>query len=363
MKQFGSDQMICMQSARVIRFTGKRRVLSTGPLGGGFSEHLTAAFNLDMKEADTGECRLRAATYPEHMALAAEELGLKAECSTGLGTAASMEHAVVKVKTYRELTVSALVTAGVDVNGGRAGDPASWYETEDGYDEVSPGTINIFLNINAGLSDSAMLQALMVCTEAKAAALQELLAPSLYSAGIATGSGTDGAVIITEPGTDIAFSDAGKHSKLGELIGLAVLEAVKEALFLETGLCPAHQHAVLRRLGRFGVTENSLWEAYQCRAGESGMSRESFDRILRTIDDEETCVLYTSLYVHLADQLDWGMIEPEEAFETAQELLDRLDMGLSGKKEKRAENGRESLMEYYVTGIIEKISRIWEELR
>ncbi|MCH1982299.1 adenosylcobinamide amidohydrolase [Ruminococcus sp. OA3] len=361
MKQFGSNQMVKLQNATVIRFTGKRRVLSTGPLGGGISEHLTAAFNLDMKEKDTKECRLRAATYPEHMALAAEELGFKAEYTTGLGTAASMKHTAIKVKAYRELIVSAMVTAGVDVNGGRAGDPASWYETEDGYNDVSPGTVNIFLDINAGLSDSAILQSLMVCTEAKAAALQELLAPSLYSSGIATGSGTDGVVIITEPESNLVFSDAGKHSKLGELIGLAVLEAVKEALFLETGLCPAHQHTVLRRLERFGVTEDSLWESYRCGDAKNRMPRELFDRILQTIDGEESCVLYTSLYVHLADQLDWGMIGRREALQTADELLDKMDMGLPHKREKKTGNGREELMEHYVTGITGKITRIWEE--
>ena len=86
MKQFGSDQMISLQKCHSDPFCRKTEVLSTGPLGGGFSEHLTAAFNLDMKEADTGECRLRAATYPEHMALAAEELGLKSRMlDRGLG--------------------------------------------------------------------------------------------------------------------------------------------------------------------------------------------------------------------------------------------------------------------------------------
>ena len=362
MKQFGSNQVSCLDYAVIIRFAGKRKVLSTGPVGGGFSEHLTAAFNLDMKDKDTGECRLRGATYREHMELVAgQDLCLEAEYVTGLGTAASMEHAAVKIKTYRELSVSALVTAGVDVNGARAGDLASWYETKDGYADVTPGTVNIFLDINAGLDESAMLQALMVCTEAKAAALQELLAPSLYSEGIATGSGTDGVVIITEPDAALSFSDAGKHSKLGELIGAAVIEAVKEALFLETGLCPAYQHTVLRRLDRFGVTAVSLWEDYCHRNPENRMPRESFDRILQTINREPACVVYTSLYVHLADQLAWGMIGQQEARQAAEELLGKMGMNRQAQEKKRRTDGGCGLIEDYTAGMTEKIMRLWEE--
>ncbi len=93
------------------------------------------------------------------------------------------------------------------------------------------------------------------------------------------------------------------------------------------------------------------------------MSRESFDRILQTIDDEGTCVLYTSLYVHLADQLDWGMIEPGKPLRRHRSCLTGWIWVFRARKKKRAENGGESLMEHYVTGIIEKISRIWEELR
>jgi len=38
--------------------------------------------------------------------------------------------------------------------------------------------------------------------------------------------------------------------------------AVKEALFKQTGLSPQMQHSVLRRLKRFGVDEDTLWQEY-----------------------------------------------------------------------------------------------------
>ena len=62
----------------------------------------------------------------------------------------------------------------------------------------------------------------------------------------------------------IFLTNAGKHAKLGELIGKAVIAAVKEALFLQPGLCPKHQHHVIKRMDRFWVTEDLLWEGCQC---------------------------------------------------------------------------------------------------
>ncbi|MCU6396733.1 adenosylcobinamide amidohydrolase, partial [Enterobacter quasiroggenkampii] len=105
-------------------------------------------------------------------------------------------------------------------------------------------------------------RALVTCTEAKTAALQELMAGSNYSRGIATGSGTDGTIIVCNSKSKIKLTNAGKHSKLGELIGVAVKKAVKEALFLQTGLCAESQHSMLKRVKRFGIDENRILNKY-----------------------------------------------------------------------------------------------------
>jgi hypothetical protein len=164
-----------------------------------------------------------------------------------------------------------------------------------------------------------MARALVTCTEAKTAALQELVAGSRFSTGLATGSGTDQTMIITNPGSELYLEDAGKHSKLGELIGRTVKLAVKEALFKQTGLSPEKQHSVLRRMNRFGVTEDMVYQQYVRGGGMADKVR--FVTVLRQVEREAPLVSYTSLYVHLLDQLQWQLLSSEEVTETGNALL------------------------------------------
>ena len=73
--------------------------------------------------------------------------------------------------------MTAIITAGIEVNGGRAGDPASYFQ-ESGKIERIGGTINTILLIGADLPERTMVRALITSTEAKTAALQELMAQS-----------------------------------------------------------------------------------------------------------------------------------------------------------------------------------------
>lgn len=319
----GGDEAHRYKKSLVVLFHGKRKTLCTGPHNGGYRENLTAVFNNDCTVGAGMAAELLAPTYAEHIALLASELGLDSENTAGISTAAQMENVSIVTETHGELDVTALVTGGIEVNGGRAGDPASWdeiYEREAGH-EVH-GTINILLHIGVNLTEGALARALVTCAEAKTAALQELLAPSRYSSGLATGSGTDGTIVIANAESKWTLNNAGKHSKLGELIGRSVKTAVKEALFLQTGLSPEKQRHVLKRVDRYGITEDSLWALRLTRRGaESLVSRAEFaDRVGRLFRGG-TMVSYVSLYVHLLDQLSWGLLEGADAAAAAQELL------------------------------------------
>ncbi|MPN02402.1 hypothetical protein SDC9_149618 [bioreactor metagenome] len=224
-------------------------------------------------------------------------------------------------------TRTAIVTGGVDINGGRAGDTALWHERNGEYVYI-PGTINIILHISAALTPGAMTRALITCTEAKTAALQELLAPSCYSSGIATGSGTDGCIIVSDLTSPVKLTDAGKHNKLGELIGRAVIGAVKEALYLQTYLCAYTQFDVIARIGRYGVDTKGLPE---------------------TLSRQPEFVVYTSLYVHLLDQLTWELITPEQALEPANALL-----ALMGMQTALTHANIQTMLSAYQTGLKSK---------
>ena len=289
-------------------FAGARKVLSTSLYNGGYHEDFTAVFNRDMTQGAGMPCESFADTYVESMRIVAQRIGLDPARSTGMGTAAQMENVSVQSRSYKELTVTAIVTGGVETNGGRVGDPASYYKTVP----KKCGTINIILVIDADLPPGILARALVTCTEAKTAALQELMAESRYSCGLATGSGTDQTIVVANMESSLYFEGAGKHSKLGELIGQSVMAAVKEALGKQSGLTPARQHNLLRRLRRFGITGDSLWRDYEEREQTVHLIKPRFLQILHEIGECPGVFALGVSYIHLCDEFLWGLLTEEE---------------------------------------------------
>lgn len=304
----------------IVTFEQPRKVLSTSVQNGGYREDLTAVFNHDCNPGAGMACTLRAPTYEEHLRLVATEVGIDPDTSSGIATAANMNNVAIAAEEYETLTVTALVTGGVEVNGGRVGDPATYFKPVENSKLDKPGTINILLVIDADMPPGTMARAMVTCTEAKTAALQELMVGSNYSQGLATGSGTDGTIVVGNPASPLYLESAGKHSKLGELIGRVVKTAVKEALLKQTGLSPQQQYSVLRRIKRFGIKEEVLWEQYQQDNLEK-TTKPKFLEGLYQLDTHQQLVIYTSLYVHLLDQLSWELLGAEETMKSGNELL------------------------------------------
>ncbi len=314
---FSSGDRLCRQgNCLVLLFGGQRRVISTSVYNGGYREDLKAVFNLDMSREPGGREAVSAQTYEAQLTDVSRRLGLDPDRTTGMGTAAHMEYAAIETLSHEELTVTAIATGGVESNGGRAGDPARFFLAAE---KPPHGTINIMLLLEADMAPGTLTRALVTCTEAKTAALQELMADSRYSNGLATGSGTDQTVIVANAQAPLYLDDAGKHSKLGELIGRTVLAAVKQAMANQHGLTPARQHDLMRRLRRFGVTEETVWDEYR-RGGGTG-DKEPFLRALAAV--AATPPFFTSgiLCVHLYDEFLWGLLSEEEAREAAAAVL------------------------------------------
>ena len=313
------DQAYRYYKSIVVRFAGARKTISTSILNGGYREDLTSVFNHDCNPGAGMACTLRAPTYKEHLQLVATELGLDPVLSSGLGTAASMENVAICQKNYEALTVAAIVTGGVEVNGGRAGDPATYYEPVDKSAINRPGTINILLLIDADLPPGTLTRALVTATEAKTAVLQELMIGSNYSSGLATGSGTDGIIAVANPSSSLYLEGAGKHTKLGELIGVSVKEALAQALYKQTGVCGEQQASCLRRFKRFGLDEETLWERYRTIGGRC--EKAVFLDALYRMDRAPDLVVTASMYIHLLDQFLWRLISGESACREANLLL------------------------------------------
>ena len=340
----------------VLVFSGPRKVLSTSLYNGGYHEDFEAVFNRDMTQGSGMPCESFAPTYVESMKIVAERLGLAPELTSGMGTAAHMENASIVSRSYKELTVTAIVTGGVETNGGRVGDPASYYKTA----EKKCGTINIMLVIDADLPPGVLARALVTCTEAKTAALQELMVPSRYSTGLATGSGTDQTIIVANSESPLFFEDAGKHSKLGELIGLAVMAAVKEALKKQSGLTPAQQHDLLRRLRRFGVTEETLWQRYKEEAGADALIKAQFIAALEKMTAVPALFPLGVLFIHLYDEHLWGLLEKGETWAAAEKLLKEMATALRLKTQEGVlmqEDYMDSLARLLVRAVVERAAR------
>ena len=315
------EEVHCYQQSIVVHLGGKRQVLSTGALNGGLRNDITAVFNNDGTVGSGMPIPLLAPTYAGHIAALAEKLGLDSQSATGLVTAAQMENVSIQTVSYKQITVEAMVTAGVEVNGARVGEPAPWDELAESMQIGSLGTINIMLFVNVNLTPDALVRSLVTCTEAKTAALQELLAGSKFSRGLATGSGTDGTIIVANRESSLCLENAGKHCKLGELIGVAVKAGVKEALLKQTGLGPKQQCNVLRRVERFGITAEGLWLEFQQNSGAAGHDKAWFWQRVEEVFDDEDLVARVSLYIHLLDQLNWQLLSESVVCREAAVLL------------------------------------------
>ncbi len=306
----GGDEIIRRDESIIITFGGKRNVVSTSNLNGGYREDLHYAYNnscgrnpLVQKRVCPG---MKGKTLGEHYSVIATELGLPPETTTGMGTAALMENVSIVSKTFEKLTVTALATAGIDVNGGSAGDLARHNEFTKQSINQPCGTINIFLLIDAKLPAGVLTRAQMTATEAKSAAIRELAAPSMYSEEPATGSGTDSLIAIGNLESDIVLHGAGKHCILGQLIGQAVKQAVKEAFDKQSNMNPERQASMIWQGKRYGINENILYETFKSEYKD--ISINEFTSILNDVTTNNESVGYIVSLYHLIDQHRWGMI-------------------------------------------------------
>ena len=184
-------------------------------------------------------------------------IGLDPDRTVTFGTAAHMDNAVVtNMVSENGIKVSAAVTAGIRGNGGRSSDPASFDEAKRYLEK--PGTIVILLAIESELTDGAMFQAMLTATQSKSCVIQELMAKSLYSPRIATGSGTDQVGVICKKAGYKAITDCGIASDLGITIAQCVRKSLIGAFDLQTDMNLKTQCDPFVMLSRFKITEQQV---------------------------------------------------------------------------------------------------------
>jgi len=146
--------------------------------------------------------------------------------TVGMMTAASMNSFRMAKETVQGVDIVVMVTAGLS-NARRVGDHAEQRTIAD--QPETPGTINIVVLTSAILTEAASVEAVLMITEAKAAALQEADVRSPISNRIATGTGTDSVAVVSGHGPE-TVRYCGKHVLFGEILGRMVADTVAAAI-------------------------------------------------------------------------------------------------------------------------------------
>ena len=317
---------------------------------------------------------------------ACREAALPPATTALMSTAANMQCAVLAQAEHEELRVSVVATAGVLGNATRAGDPAGWHEQREGSrpirrlsaadthanavanagtdanadaetnantgantdgvtmedlltvgpaaaqpwpspDETGAGTIVLLVFINQPCTPACLTRAATVVTEGKSTALLDLRMPSLQSAGLATGTGTDQLVIAAaerlprqrttannSAGNHIWERHwAGGHNSLGELLGRATHAAVTRCLLLQNGVCAELRRSICGALARHGCDEAAL--RAQARAELAAPEAELFARNLTALIHDPQSAAAAYALAEIIDLARAGVLHAEVARE------------------------------------------------
>ncbi|ADE36872.1 adenosylcobinamide amidohydrolase [Methanohalophilus mahii] len=291
-----------------------RRIISNSWLNGGIRDDINVLINQRIGRHVGSEDDLEEGSVEGYLAHVVEQLGYSASNASALLTAASMENVAFVTHSFRGLEITTIATAGVEVNACSPADPASYYQ-ENGRWETFGGTINLILLIDANLPSYALTRAWMTATEAKSAVLHQLMIPSRFSEELATGTGTDMMAIVSNDSASLKLTDAGPHSKLGELICKCIKQVLFKALDQQSGISAVSQRDMLVRLDRFGIDEKYFWKVSTSLEGDN--KKGPFYDKLRNISRNPAMVALISSILHLVDEVRWGLIPENSAKKVA----------------------------------------------
>ncbi|MFT3782700.1 MAG: adenosylcobinamide amidohydrolase [Nibricoccus sp.] len=340
----------------IVELRAPALVLSTCHLNGGLRDDIRFLVNHQScepgKHQERHELITRIGQDGYHREVCAE-LGLDPSTTALMGTAAQMQYLGLVTRAHDDLSVTAIVSAGVTGNAGSAGDAAHYDERNGRWERTTPlpahakppgthnGTINTILLFSSPLSATAVTRAAMTMTEAKTSALLELAVGSKSSWRLATGTGTDQFAIATPRDGDTRRTWTGKHTKAGELVGLAVREATLEALRWQNGLEPSLTRSLFHALGRFGLTEEAFKAAVPALLSEREF--ELLKANWNPVVYEPQLAAAAYAFAAVLDRVLFGTIGSSSARESLINQAALMAAGLATQPE-RFENFRRDLM-------------------
>ncbi|HLJ87104.1 MAG TPA: adenosylcobinamide amidohydrolase [Candidatus Angelobacter sp.] len=229
-----SDAWLCPLSPETVgaKFSRPKVVLSDASWNGGWLRQCMGVANHTMKYQ---EVRSRNELQNYCRSLLSQH-DLPPETSLQLTAADVLAGGIAEDESHG-LSLTVFASAGVKHNAVWAGDPASYQEQPDGdfvpfapFSPFSPGTINVMVFVDAHLEAPVLPKIFTVVAEAKTNLLSERRIQSCYSPRIATGTGTDSTIVVSDPEAPRRLSTASTHSVLGMAIARATRDAIAQAL-------------------------------------------------------------------------------------------------------------------------------------
>ena len=280
-------------------------------------------------------------------------MGLDPDRTVTFGTAAHMDNAVVtNLVSKGGVKVSAAITGGIRGNGGRSSDPATFDEAKR-YMENS-GTIVIMLAIEAELTDGAMFQAMLTATQSKSCVIQELMAKSLYSPRIATGSGTDQVGIICRKDDGNAISDCGAASDIGITLAQCVRESLFKTFDLQSGMTMKAQCDPFVMISRFGIKPSDIHNEIRFPC-----TMDSLLQAERELHEDPEVAAGMSAILQIADDIRLERMDRETGVRVAKRLAEDIllepgDVDPVTRKELSYEDTVEGLMSLIMAVLMRK---------
>jgi adenosylcobinamide hydrolase len=220
----------------------------------------------------------------------------------GIMTNADVRNVQVSHQKHKKISLSAFVTAGVEVAAAAGETTVSNLNSNK---IKSMGTINVILVIDGDLTESCMVDAVKTVTEAKTVALRELDIRSYFSGDLASGTVTDSVVVAcTKRGKTAEY--AGTATRLGELVGKSVKEALKKTLKKEQKIVA--NRSLTKRLEERGISIQKVMTLFLETRPKIAEKFEEFYREIQQVLSDPKVVPLVITGLRLDDDAKIGLI-------------------------------------------------------
>jgi adenosylcobinamide amidohydrolase len=214
-------------------------------------------------------------------------------------TAAKIQNMSMTTRQVGDITITVAATAG-------------WRHGESSGEDIenshyTNGTINIIVFLNGNPTDSCLVSLFLTATEAKTAAMNDYDIRSRYTGDAATGTITDSlSVAVTGQGEKIELG--GPASTVGQLVGSAVRQVVKEAANMQEG---QHEGRTLtRRLAERHLSIEHLASELS-KAQVLGDEKTVISKLTRVLEADSVTAAFLLSAAKLDDDCKKGLLPKE----------------------------------------------------